>query len=189
MVAAGPNGRGRRGKTMATAISFDIAELPTPAGGVIGLASLPGMREGQYRPDMLEHDLDALAGWGPTAVLCLMEQHEVEGLDVERLSFELRRRNVGFVHLPIGPDTVPGAAFEEDWQRLRERLVGAVGRGKRLMVQCVDGRVRCGMAAARLLLDSGSSLEEAMEAVRTARSGALAEAEHEESLRAYSRRR
>ena len=181
------NGQGGRADGVRGVVSFGIVEVRAPTHGLIGFASALGMRAGRYRPELLDRDLDALADWGSTAMLCLMESGEVEGLAFEQLSFGLRDRGIGFVHLPIPRDQVPDARFDRDWERLRPRLLGALCRGQRLMVQCSDGCGRSGIAVGRLLIDAGMDLEEAIAAVREARPEALACGASVESVGAYAR--
>ncbi|HUF56472.1 MAG TPA: hypothetical protein VMM55_07920 [Thermohalobaculum sp.] len=189
MIAPGGDGRGRRPDGAGPAASFEIVEVQTAAGGVIGLARLPGLRDGRFRWDLLEDELDRVAEWGATAILCLIENDEIPDLDPERMLFETRRRDIGFLHLPIPEGTVPGAAFDTAWEGLRGRLIRAVGKCQRPLVLCSDGRGRCSMIAARLLIDSGMQVEAAIRALRDASPGALRDREHEENVRAYARGR
>ena len=46
-------------------------------------------------------DLDAVRGWGATAVITLVEPKELTLLKVERLGEEVLRRNMLWFHLPI----------------------------------------------------------------------------------------
>lgn len=180
------NGHGPPAAETPRPISFGIVELPTPASGRIGLASMPGMLEGRYRPDRLNRDLDALRDWGAAAVLSLMEPSEVEGLAVEQLSYGLRDRGIGFLHVPLPPDEMPDGRLDHEWERLRDRLASALAHGQRLVVQCLDGRGRSGIATARLLIDTGCDAEEALDALREACPGALSEDEQVASVRAYA---
>lgn len=179
----------RKAEGTKDAAALEIMDLPTAAGGAIGIARPPGVFGGRYHPERLQDDLDRLAEWGADTILCVMDPAEIEALDRERMQFEIRCRNIGYLNLPIPRGTMPDPAFDAEWESLRSRAVMAVGKGQRLLVQSEDGYERSFVVAARVLIDSGFDVEAAIRALRDLRPGALGAPEQEESIRAYAGRR
>ena len=171
--------------------SYGITELHQPAGetpGTLALGGCPGTRQGTFRQELLAADAQTIVGWGATAVISLIEAEDFEGLDLDALSYELRRHGVGFLHLPIGPEELPDEHFERSWERLRPRLLAALRREGRLLVACPNGRRGSGIVAGRLLVDAGAKVENVIAALCAVRPSALDRPEKVQSLRAYARR-
>lgn len=190
MVASDQDGRGPANSGAGASFSFEITEVGTRSGfPLLAMGACPGTRDRTFRPELLVVDAEEIARWGPAAVLSLIKPGDVQGLDLETLSFEVRRHGIGFLHLPLGPDEMPDEAFERRWEELRPRLVAALGHKRRLFVACPDGRGRSGIVTARLLIEAGADAADAIAAVQKASPGSLGTREHEESVRAYARRR
>jgi hypothetical protein len=66
-------------------------------------------------------------------------------------------------------DDVPFIADPEMIDTVGERIAALVGEGKHVAVNCLSGVNRSGLLVARALVALGSTPEEAIEAVRTAR--------------------
>lgn len=164
--------------------TFHISELAEDAlGGCLGLAACPGYRDGRFHPELLVADLDRVADWGAAAVICLLEPGEVEAVGLDRLSFEVRRRGIGWLNLPIRDHGLPGPEFERDYGRVSARLAQALGGGNRVLVHCFGGLGRTGLFAARLLIEAGMAPDRAIAKVRTARPGAIETSAQEAYLR------
>ena len=63
----------------------------------------------------LESDLAAIANWGATALVTLMELHELERVGVSGLGEAAAEQGLDWYHLPIRDVSVPSVAFEVDW--------------------------------------------------------------------------
>lgn len=169
--------------------TFSFSTLASEAlGGTVGLAPCPGWRAGRFHAELLGPDLDAVADWGPAAVICLLEPGEIDGLGVDRLSYEVRSRGIGWLHLPIADRQAPDAQFEREWARISGRLMQALKGGNRVLVHCVGGLGRGGLFAARLLIAAGTKADAAIAEVRAARPGAIETPEQEDYLRTLPRR-
>ncbi len=155
-----------------------IAELPAgPGGGVIGITFAPGKRQpdgltAAHRRD-LDADLDAVAAWNAAAVVTLVEPHELEQLGIAALGAEVRRRHMEWHHWPIQDYGVPDAAFMASWPARSAALRRLLARGGRVLVHCKGGLGRSGTVVARLLVESGVDVSDAIRAVRAARPGAI----------------
>ena len=154
-----------------------IASLDTPGGGRIGMTFCPGKRDplamtGPWARD-LDTDLAAIRAWGASALVTLMESHELMSLKVGRLAEAVRSMGLDWYHLPIRDLSIPSKAFETQWRTsgrdLRDRLLG----GQALVAHCRGGLGRTGLIAARLLIELGEAPRKALERVRAARPGAV----------------
>ena len=156
---------------------LQIAVIESPYRGALGVTFAPGKKDPHALPAPwardLSTDLDAIAAWNVRAVVTLVEPHEFELLGIPALGQEVRRRGMGWLHLPIRDVSVPESRFEETWPThsasLRERLRS----GDTILVHCRGGLGRAGMIAARLLVEEGMGPDAAIAAVRAARPGAI----------------
>jgi ADP-ribosyl-[dinitrogen reductase] hydrolase len=152
-----------------------IAELPA-GRGLIGITFLPGKHQngmtGRHRRD-LATDLDTIAAWNASAVVTLVEDHELERYRVPSLGEQVRLRHMEWHHWPIPDFHAPDAAFDAGWPDRSAMLRAMLARGGRVLVHCKGGLGRAGSIAARLLVDDGMAPGAAMAAVRAVRPGAI----------------
>jgi ADP-ribosyl-[dinitrogen reductase] hydrolase len=162
---------------------LNIAPLATPGGGRIGMTFCPGKTDlfamsGPWAREM-DTDLAAIQAWGASALVTLVEQHELVHLGVGGLGERVHAMGLDWYHLPIQDVSIPTPEFETQWrtsgQTLRERLLG----GQSLVVHCRGGLGRTGLIAARLLIELGESPQAALRRVRAARPGAVETPEQE----------
>lgn len=162
---------------------LDIAALDTPGGVRIGMTFCPGKTDpfamsGPWARD-LDADLAAIQTWGASALVTLVEQHELVHLGVGGLGQRVQAMGLDWYHFPIRDVSIPTPEFETQWrtsgQALREHLLG----GQTLVVHCRGGLGRTGLIAARLLIELGESPQVALHRVRTARPGAVETREQE----------
>src|SRR5260370_23093792 len=104
-----------------------IAEVQSKEGhGRIGTTFCPG----KYQPDAmtggwerdLDVDLDAIRDWGATAIVTLIEDHELAALRVADLGMKARERHITWYHTPIPDGSTPSADFESAWTEVGEGL-------------------------------------------------------------------
>jgi protein-tyrosine phosphatase len=153
---------------------LEIAELATGAGhGKIGVTFAPG----KYDPSALTGswdrdfatDLDRIADWGASLILTLLEDHELTLLRIPNLGYEVLRRNMEWVHLPIPDVSASTADFDKEWPAQSERLRTKLHDGANIVIHCRGGIGHAGMVAARLLAELGDAPDEAVAKVRAAR--------------------
>ncbi|MEW5787113.1 MAG: ADP-ribosylglycohydrolase family protein [Pseudomonadota bacterium] len=155
-----------------------IAELPVPdGGGRIGVTFCPGKcdlraHDGPWTRD-LPLDLGVIRGWGANALVSLVEEHELDELHVPDLGDMAESAGLEWHHLPIPDMGVPGWHFERQWTYAGTRLRRLLRRGGRVVVHCRAGLGRAGTIAARLLVELGMPVAEAVSQVRKARPGAI----------------
>jgi ADP-ribosyl-[dinitrogen reductase] hydrolase len=153
---------------------LEIAELSTGPGlGKIGITFAPGKHDpsaqsGSWNRD-LATDLDAIAEWGASVVLTLLEEHEMALLRIPNLGAEVRRHNMEWLHLPISDVSAPTAVFDRAWPIRSERLRKMLRDGTNIVIHCRGGIGRAGMVAARLLVELGDAPDVAIARVRAAR--------------------
>lgn len=157
---------------------LQIAEVPAGPGlGRIGITFCPGKHDraamsGAWARD-LDLDLDAIASWGATHVVTLVEPQELAALKVPELGTQVRARGMDWHPLPIADYSVPTPAFEARWRAEGRVIRSALRAGADVVVHCKGGLGRAGMIAARLLVELGADPKAAVKAVRTARPGAI----------------
>lgn len=123
-------------------------------GGTLGFGRCPGLRRGRFRHDRLVADLDWIAAWKPSAILCLAGEEEVEGLDLSLLGHEARLRGIGCFR----PGPANGAAPKDgqgDWRAIAPRLWAALTGGDRLLLHGARDIQPAVAAAERLLAENG----------------------------------
>ncbi|HEY4163436.1 MAG TPA: cyclin-dependent kinase inhibitor 3 family protein [Dongiaceae bacterium] len=159
-------------------LGYLIDELPV-AGGRLGLCCCPGHRllPRFVQPSLpeLERDLDVIAKFGATSLVTLMEADELRlvGIDPERLQREITARGLAWLHAPIRNLGIPELPWEERWSALGKDLRAELGRGGRIAMHCYAGLGRTGTIAARLLIETGMTPNEAIALVRRIRPGSI----------------
>lgn len=157
-------------------LRIDAVGVPG-CGGLIGMTLCPGRRdrlspEGEWARD-LARDLAAIAAWGAECVLTLIEDHEYALLGVPDFAERIEATGLTWITLPIRDAGIPGPAFERRWDVVGAKLRGILTRGGRILIHCRAGLGRTGTIAAKLLVELGSTPDDAIRAVRAAREGTL----------------
>ena len=155
-----------------------IAQVSCGHGrGRIGITFCPGKRQRDAITGVWERDVDVdlntVALWGASAVLTLIEDHELRALGVEQLGDAVRERHMDWFHLPVRDVSIPDANFEEQWTVVGQNLRSRLRQGFDILVHCKGGLGRAGTIAARLMVELGTEPAEAVRQVRLARPGAI----------------
>ena len=150
------------------------AVIPGNGLGRIGITLCPGKKDphawsGHWDRD-LDLDLDEVMRWGATAVISLITDEELDGLQVRGLPAAVQDRHMEWWHLPIPDVQPPGAQFERAWEVAGEAIRDRLALGFDVLVHCKGGLGRAGTVAARLLVELGEDCDEAIRKVREARS-------------------
>jgi len=163
-----------------------IAEVPCGAGS-IGITLCPGKIDPHAMTGPTARDLDidiaAIAAWGARAVLTLLEDDEMVLLHVTAIGETVERYGMEWFHVPILDHALPDAAFEERWKTVGPHLESIVRGGGRVLVHCRGGLGRAGTIVARMLVELGASVDDAIARVRAARPGAIETPEQERYVR------
>ncbi len=166
------------------------AVSPSLQMGQIGITFCPGKTQvnaatGSWNRQ-LDVDLDAIAAWGAVVVLTLVEPSELEELAVANLGAEVEARHMEWLHIPIRDFAVPERDFERTWAQVGEGIRHRLRSGFKILVHCKGGLGRAGMIAAKLMIELGVPVEEAVSQVRRARPGAIETAEQLAYVRAQT---
>jgi len=164
-----------------------IDTLEPVGSGRLGLTFCPGKfdpnaQTGAWARD-LDADLEVIRDWGATAVVTLMEAHELELLRVPTLGERVVQTGLHWWHLPIVDAGVPDRDFEQAWSQAGDDLRNRLREGQGTVVHCRGGLGRTGVVAARLLIEFGETPQQAITRVRKVRKGAVENAEQERYLR------
>jgi len=163
-----------------------IAEVFCGAGR-IGITLCPGKIDPHAMTGPTARDLDvdiaAIAAWGARAVVTLLDDDEIALLHVTALGETVARYGMEWFHLPVLDCSIPDAAFEARWEKVGPHLEGIVRGGGRVLVHCRGGLGRAGTIVARMLVELGASVDDAIARVRAARPGAIETPEQERYVR------
>ena len=167
-------------------LRIDAVQIPG-GQGLVGITFCPGKQQqeamtGIWERD-LETDLKCIIDWGASALVTLIEQHELESLGVADMPARVKAMGLEWYFLPIKDYHIPSSSFEAKWSTagpsLRERLLA----GKKIVVHCKGGLGRAGTIAAQLLVELGMTPDSAIAAVREERKGAIETSEQEDYVR------
>lgn len=175
-MAAMRTGSNTRMARTSTSHPLQIGSIPI-GNGLIGVTLCPGKKGdsvfGAPWDRDLGTDLEAIAAWGASCVLTLIEAHEMPMLGVSGLPEAIRATGPACHHLPIRDVDVPGEAFMAAWREIAPLLQQDLDRGRRILVHCRGGLGRAGTVAALLLIERGIAPRAAIARVREARPGAI----------------
>ena len=155
-------------------------------GGVLGLTFCPGKVQpdamnGPWARDLVK-DLQAIRDWGASALVNLLEAHEMRELQVLQLA-EAIGTSLAYFHLPIWDADIPGLDFERSWKTVGAELRRRLLDEEKILIHCKGGLGRTGTVAARLLVELGLDPEEAIRRVRRARPGSIETQAQEDYVR------
>lgn len=168
-------------------IRIDTVDLPN--GGRLGLSLCPGKKQavsmtGGWDRD-LPTDLDAVKAWGAQAVVSILEKQELKDLQVTVLGSESNKRGMHWVNLDLPNDAVPTRAFMEQWKREKSSVHQILDKGGDVFVHCMGGIGRTSTLAAMIMMERGSTAEQAIGAISDARPDSFSVPEQVEFLKSY----
>lgn len=123
---------------------LEIAAVrPAAHMGLIGLTFAPGKTQtgamtGAWERD-LALDLDVIEAWNASAVVTLVEEHELHTLQIAGLGQAVEERYMAWVHAPIRDYHVPCPKFEATWASVGPGLRARVRDGANVLVHCKGG--------------------------------------------------
>jgi len=130
----------------------------------------------------LDMDLEAIRTWGAEALVCLVEDLELDFLHVPDLPEKTVAYGIQWFHLPITDLCAPDDDFEVAWEQAGGELRKILLDGGRIVIHCRGGLGRTGTVAARLLVEFGVEPGDAIQQVRKARDGAIQTSSQEDYI-------
>lgn len=143
-------------------MGLSLAEL-TAGGGVLAICPMPG-RDGAY-----EADLRAMLAFAPDVVVTMTSLDELAGKGAASLGRDLAGAGIGWLHLAVADFGVPEAATLVHWPEASARLRLVLAGGGRVLVHCMGGCGRSGMAVLRLMVELGEAPGAALARLRAVR--------------------
>ncbi len=134
----------------------------------------------------LDLDLDTIVRWGAAAVVSLIEDHEFQELKVPGFADAVTDRGMKWFHLPITDVQPPNAEFVNKWVGAGREIREILDAGHNVVIHCRGGLGRTGTIAAQLLVEYGSSAEDAIAGVRQSRKGAIETSAQEDYVRSLT---
>lgn len=135
---------------------FSIFELPV-GRGIIALCPMPG-RAGDYAVD-----LATILAWAPDLTISMVESFELAG----PLSADLSAAGGIWIQVPVVDFDVP--AGDTDWAIATAQIGIALENGGRVLVHCMGGCGRSGMAVLRVMIAAGEQPNAALARLRDVR--------------------
>lgn len=143
-------------------MALSIASLPL-AGGTLAISPLPG-RGGAYAADLAD-----LRAFAPALVISMTPGDEMAAKGAGDLSGDLSAAGIGWLHLPVADFGTPDPAAGAQWPEVSARAREVLAVGGRVLVHCQGGCGRSGMAALRLMVETGEAPEAALHRLRAVR--------------------
>ncbi|MBL8021705.1 MAG: isochorismatase family protein [Leptospirales bacterium] len=157
-------------------LRIDFLEV-AQGSGKIGMTILPGRRD---RNRSIEEDLSVIRENGIESILCLITENEFHDYGVDGLKAAYAKAGLETRYMPIVDQAIPSQAemkASTEWMKAR------LDKGKNVLVHCVGGLGRSGLAAAAYLtLERQVPPEDAIERVREARGRRAIETRKQENF-------
>jgi len=150
----------------------DILDVPGCPGRLI-FTPCPGTRD-----TSVASALDTLQAAGAEALITLMQGEELRLNQADALPALCAGRNLEWFHLPVADEQVPLDDFDAAWAQSRARIHELLDQGRSIAIHCKGGSGRTGLIAARILIDRGLPLGEAVALVQALRPKAIQHPAH-----------
>ena len=141
---------------------FVIYALPV-AGGILGIAPLPG-RGGRWG-----EDLTHLKDWKPALVISMTTASEQASHGLLDMGNDIQDSGTRWIHFAVEDMSIPEPGQAEDWALASKTALAALQGGGRVLVHCLGGCGRSGMAALRLMIEAGEKADAALSRLRSVR--------------------
>ena len=131
--------------------------------GTLALSQMPG-RAGDYRGDLAQ-----VRDWKPSFVISMAPLTEMASVGALSFGNDLRDSGTRWAYLPTDDFGVLPVELEGEWARASASARAALAGGGRVLVHCMGGCGRSGMAALRLMVEMGEPPTEALQRLRRIR--------------------
>ncbi|MCE9598703.1 MAG: isochorismatase family protein [Spirochaetia bacterium] len=157
-------------------LRIDFMEIAAGSGR-IGMTILPGRRD---RNRSISEDLDVIRENDIQSILCLITENEFHDYGVSDLKQAYANAGFDVRYMPIVDQAIPS---KSEMKASTEWMDGRLAQGKNVLVHCVGGLGRSGLAAASYLtLEQKVSPGDAIERVRESRGRRAIETRKQENF-------
>jgi len=165
---------------------FDFIDSTKFSGKII-LTSFPGLtKEGNFEDILFHSQLVIFRNSNCSSITSFVEDKEFEKLcDKKYFVEKVYKNNLKWHHLPITDLSAPNLDFKYKWENTKVLLKNELINGQNLVLHCRGGKGRAGTVAAILLIDFGIEKKEAIELVRSRRTGTIETKKQEDFIFAY----
>lgn len=139
---------------------FAIYELAV-GGGTLALCPLAG-RGGDYAGDLAR-----LRSWSPDIVVTMVEMQELDTKGAARFGADVGPAL--WLHFPVVDYQVPDAGQVDVWAAIEAQILAILAGGGRVLVHCMGGCGRSGMAVLRVMMAAGETSDAALDRLRAVR--------------------
>ena len=143
--------------------------LPLPDRGALILSSHPASLPGES----VDEALGLYRQLGASLLITLITECEILELGLGSLPDACALRGMQWWHGAIPDMQAPGHEFDRWWSERACRLHTLLDVGGVVALHCWSGKGRTGTAAARILIERGVPVSDAIRMVRTCRPGAI----------------
>jgi len=149
---------------------IDFVSHPVLKKARIGMSMCPGRNKKNWRRDLSE-DIKKMKAVGIQTVFTLVCQPELDSMGIPDLLMRLNEHDIETVHLQITDKWIPSRM--EDLVAIVQMMLVRIERERTILVHCNGGKGRTGLVVVATLVALGVSVDEAVTAIRTARSGMI----------------
>jgi protein-tyrosine phosphatase len=175
---------GTRRSEIRTSSSHPIYVDWLDAPAKVGMTLAPGVRDSSTAGFRWERDLDAdlaqLRELGATALVCLLEDHELDLYGISELVPKAETLGLRVLRLPIRDGGVPRSFEEVD--NLLDEMQALESSGGRLVIHCRGGLGRTGTIAGCYLVRHGQTWSDALAMLHRVRSNRCPENPRQEAF-------
>jgi len=107
--------------------------------------------------------------WAPDLVLSMTTQAELDRMRAGGFGADLAAVAVAWWHLPIIDFGAPDSTVATRWGEVSAHCAEVLARGGKILIHCFGGCGRSGMAALRLMVESGEDPDAALARLRQIR--------------------
>ena len=141
---------------------FKIYDLPVGAGR-IGISQMPG------RTGDLPADLQVIQNWPAELVVSMTTLQELRDHGATDLADDLLEAGIKWLSVPVSDFGAPNIAVQTVWTAMSPFFHQVLAQGGRILFHCYGGCGRSGMAAMRVMVESGIRPDDALAALRDVR--------------------
>lgn len=131
--------------------------------GILAMAPMPG-RGGHYAEDIAH-----LRDWKPALVVSMVTLPELAAQGAGTLPGDVQDMGTRYIQVPVPDMETPGPEGEEAWHVASNAALSALQGGGRVLIHCMGGCGRSGMAVLRLMIEAGEAPEAALARLRAIR--------------------